>query len=566
MRAKCERDEKLRASNIVWTSSERYTIDPGITFYDKSGRADLYMNYIVGAVHKYYDYDLVRNFFADLQENPIAEFLENLMWIGLESCAFKKGVTERPAIEGLRSSWAQNVLLGSDRSSANYLFDEILLGRCSSILGRKPRMTRLANKILSDLEFDDSADTAGIIHAMNRIIRVYFGFGFLPAVYGERGEQARRHAAFSWPIRVLSSRYRVGIVLNGNENHIGRSAFGFTKFISLMDRQRLEYIESYYGKPILTRAQTASIEKDVCTGNHDGCGIHITRGEIEDVSKLGRDAAVHRSCVSAQRERNREFYAQNLARIRVGIFRLSNAIKNVSHETVGTMLKMSQYGRVDPGRAWRSGCLRDNRIFIRGLRDEIGDISVDLMLDGSASRDRRQSLISSQAYIIAQSLTECGIPVRVYSFCSEKNYTIINLFRDYREWDKNPAIFNYCCSGCNRDGLAIRTALYMMRDTRYVHKMLILLSDGVPNDLYGIPSGRKIRGRYDYIGKRGDDDALEVRKGWKAGVSVLCVFTGDEADIDDAKRIYGRGLCRVDSLNRFSDAVGTMLRNELENI
>lgn len=38
--------------------------------------------------------------------------------------------------------------------------------------------------------------------------------------------------------------------------------------------------------------------------------------------------------------------------------------------------------------------------------------------------------------MIAESLTRCGIPTRVYSFCTLNGCTVLRLFRDYEETSK----------------------------------------------------------------------------------------------------------------------------------
>lgn len=41
--------------------------------------------------------------------------------------------------------------------------------------------------------------------------------------------------------------------------------------------------------------------------------------------------------------------------------------------------------------------------------------------------------------MIAESLTRCGIPTRVYSFCTLNGCTVLRLYRDYEETNKNEA-------------------------------------------------------------------------------------------------------------------------------
>jgi len=197
----------------------------------------------------------------------------------------------------------------------------------------------------------------------------------------------------------------------------------------------------------------------------------------------------------------------------------------------------------------------------------MGNITVDILLDCSASQYERQEIIATQGYIIAESLTRCQIPVKVYSFCSLRGYTIINIFRDYGETDKNDRIFSYRASGCNRDGLAIRTALHMMENAQSENKILIVLSDCKPNDIETNPGTGIIPKQTEYSGTRGvNDTAYEVKRGIVKGNTIMCVFTGEDEDLPSAKKIYGHNFARISYLERFADIVGLMLQNQLKNL
>ena len=43
--------EKKRAANLIWNSAHDYTIETGFRVYDADGKADVYWNRIVGAIH-----------------------------------------------------------------------------------------------------------------------------------------------------------------------------------------------------------------------------------------------------------------------------------------------------------------------------------------------------------------------------------------------------------------------------------------------------------------------------------------------------------------------------------
>ena len=68
---------------------------------------------------------------------------------------------------------------------------------------------------------------------------------------------------------------------------------------------------------------------------------------------------------------------------------------------------------------------------------------MDLLLDGSASRLHCQETIAAQGYILAKSLLNCGIPVRVTSFCSLRGYTVLRVLKEYGDKQGERRIFDY---------------------------------------------------------------------------------------------------------------------------
>ena len=563
---KNESEEKKRASNIIWDASADYSFDSEIKAYDESGEADLYLNYIIGAVHKYYDYSLLQDFFSDLKKDSSHESLEKLMWIGLENCTYEKAKSERPVLETLRRSYSKRALSTCNEASANYIFNEIEIAHFQKALGLEPKMTGSAFKILNDLEFDKSMNTEQIILKMNKIISVYFGFGFIPAHYGKKRKLHHHKMPALKFLKILpAAKYSSGINFEKKEHKQNYITSRLQKFIELRIKYQREHIKNYYGTSILPEPQIKSLEQSLCWGNHKNCHLYFTRGEFDMSAGADKDTVYHEKNALEQRNKNKKHYKENFAKNSSSISKLTNKIRNTMLLNLESSYNRSEAGKLAAGKIWRNIYLYDNKIFLKNLKDDIGNLSVDIMLDASTSVIYRQEIIAAEAYIIAESLTRCQIPVKVYSFCSERNYTIINLFRDYGEVTKNDKIFNYYSAGCNRDGLAIRTALYMMRNSTCEHKVLIILSDGVPNDAQGISAGRFNHIHYDYIGDPGvNDTALEVRKGQRDGVSILCVFTGLDEDIPDAKKIYGHNLVRIKSQERFADMVGIMIQNELK--
>ena len=264
--------------------------------------------------------------------------------------------------------------------------------------------------------------------------------------------------------------------------------------------------------------------------------------------------------------RNREYYAANMAANRTAIARLSDRIRNCMLLYLQADDIKSDSGSLVGGKVWRVGLLGDGRVFRKREREASGDLSVDILLDASTSQIKRQETVSSQGFIIAESLNRCGVPCRVCSFCSMTGYTIINVFRDYNETSRNGKIFDYVSAGCNRDGLAIKAMHELMMRSSYENRILIILSDVKPNDVCRIPGA----GDEQYQGYNGDrgvaDTAAEVRKARADGISVICVFTGADEDVHSARLIYGSDFARIQSVDLLAGTVGKLILNCIRNL
>ncbi len=496
------------------------------------------------------------------------EIYEDLLWTGLENCAFLRGKDERPVLCNLRRSYAKQFLgrfggtVSDEAFGSKYILDQVKIVHFRKALGETPKMSAMVAKLLADLEFDAGMDTEEIMLRMDGIIRDYFKAGFIPRRRGLK-KQKKRVPFFMkfFRRRIVDS----SIGMEPDENNEGVTGANLS-WISSEDRKQKsyrKYIEEHYGASILTEEKTLALEQLLCYGNHDNCHLYFTRGEFNTAADESGAVTLRKNDALKQRELNKIIYLENAARNNSSIVKLTNIIRNAILLDLEDSTNRAPAGKLEAGRVWRNVIVNDNRIFSRKLKGLALDLSVDIMLDASASQDNRQAVIAAEAYIIAESLTRCNIPVRVFSFCSEKFHTVINLFRDYGEAGGNDRIFNYFSAGCNRDGLAVRSAVHMIRDTSFEHKLLIVLSDGLPYDPQGVYVRNVSR---DYGGAAAvNDTALEVRKGWQEGISIYCVFTGSDSSIPDAQNIYGHNLAYIKSQTRFADIVGVLLQNELKS-
>jgi len=577
--------EKQRALNIIWNASGDYSLHSEFEVYDNSGKAELYFNFVIGAVHKYYDYPLIRNFLAELKTDPDHVFYESILWIGLENGVFQKGRIERPVLDELRQSYARKVLRREDAPSLYYLVDEIKRAHFERALGEEPVMRDQVANILNVLEFAEDLDTGQILSRMNELIAEHFPLRAkpgknqlkitIPGVFSDRfGKKNFQHYDNLFQGNILLRLFNIGTGEKTdhipNLTKINRRLRGNPRWQNVQEQRRdkkRQNILNYYGGSILSEGDTRRVEQILCVDHHQGCHLHFTRGEIGENAAKAKNVGEHKKNALIQRNRNKKFYQERVAQNNLSILRLTNVIKNAMLTHLEASMVRSDYGQIVAGKVWRNLYLHDKKVFQKSVVDELGKISIDILLDGSCSQIDRQEIISSQAFIIAESLNRCGIPVRILSYCTNSDYTIVTLFRDYAEKDQNDRVFNYHSSGCNRDGLAIRTALYMMEKTDCERKILIVLSDGKPMDPQGVNNCGLPPDQNFYADNLGvNDTAFEVRKGRHNGVSILCVFTGLDDDIPAAKKIFGNGLVCIKSPDKFANTVGLLIANEIRNL
>lgn len=323
-------------------------------------------------------------------------------------------------------------------------------------------------------------------------------------------------------------------------------------------------MESKYGEPMFSESKMIEAERAVCSGSHTGCHLLFTRGEVVKDKIQNAFEALQKQKEAQQIEKNRQSFYDNYNRNMTSIMALAGKIQNSILLHLHPSDVRANSGRLCGGMVWRATELDDDRVFTKKENSEQGDLSVDILLDASTSQKYRQEAVSTQGYMIAESLSRCGIPCRVMSFCSMTGFTILRVFRDYNERGRNEKIFDYVSNGCNRDGLAIKAAHYLIKDTPYEHKILIVLSDVKPNDVRKVcdRNGNEIA-QYE-SGAGLIDTAHEVRRLRADGIAVVCVFTGTDEDIPSAKMVYGRDFARIQSLDKFADTVGMLIQNQIK--
>ncbi len=565
-------NEQRRADNLIWNASGDYSLVPWMRVYDGEGRAELYWNSIVGAVFRRYDRDRLRQFTDGFGYGDDRLLYETVFWLCLESAVYRQELAVRPALAILRQRYARSI---QDRLPvADARMSSLIRAYFGRELGLVPSLPPTDQALLTAIDEMRGADTDEILTRMDELLRTrleYIPFsarkvspakGFFLRLAGKDPNAMNQLA----PVRGFAFGFAEHIrPQDGESEEEHRRSIRLPRPTATRDIDMRSYVTGYFGPSLFGERETLALERELCAGNHQDCHLHLTRGAVGDKSRVRGYAGERRATALAQEKVNRAAYEKDIQRNRAAVERLTQRLRNSVLSRLDRQSVKSGAGRLDAGRVWRSVYLQDEKIFTREQRGEPGALCVDILLDSSTSQRHRQTAVASQGYIIAESLTRCHIPVRVYSFCSMNGFTILNLFRDYRETDRNENIFRYFTAGCNRDGLAIRFAASMLSKAQAEHRILIVLSDAKPNDVMKLrTAGAEYR---EYIEKEGvEDTAAEVHHARVQGIHVACVFTGTDADLPAAKRIYGQDMARIRSISQFADTVSALLQSQIAEL
>ena len=514
--------QKRRADNIIWTCADDYSFTPDFKAYDQGGGADLYWNIIFGSARRHYEYEKLEELFAMLDGYKDAAVYESLFWSALEPVLFQTELSGRPVLERMRPAPAETEL----KLDASMTTDEIVA----------------AAKQFFDKRFGLRGD--GKIRLKYRLPRL------------------RRMSVDSFLQRGPIVKHEKGLYHGGLFGCQG----DFTLSAKMNESELRAFLETKFGKSIYPVEQVARLEKKLCVGNHKFTHLIYTKGEVVELRGIYSTFEMH------QRRRQAELIANNRSSYRKNLLQNRRLISKLSTDIMNSVLLHMQPARVkanagalDARLAWRAAVLGDEKVFARRENENAGDMSVDILLDASHSQVNRAAAISSQAYIISEALSRCRVPCRVMSFCSMSGFTVMRLFNDYTS-GASESIFDYYAEGGNRDGLAIRAAGELMSRSPCEHKMLIVLSDVKPLD-----AAAKIRKDERDVGVSYDalraltDTAHEVRRLRAAGISVICVFTGEDDNIPSARMVYGRDFVRIRDFSLFADTVGRLIIDQMKN-
>lgn len=578
-----------RINNIAWTISGKYDEDIDSIERDYSSKdVSLYFGIIAGARRKYLDWDMIKKYIMSrVKKSYDKDILYTLIEISLNYIVENKVINERPGVEEIRDRAYKDILINYSKIHKENILQTLRYTFILQSINKTPIVDILTIKIIKDIKsIDYNDDLINILKRLDEIYLTYFKYiinsdkeslqcdgenikninidfdTFSDFMYEELDMEEVE--TLESEINNISNSILVENLGEMNNSSLENSSNKIIYVNKEMAQKIFDKVEYYYGKTFLNESEIRKMETKHCRDVHEGCRIHFTDGVLR--SECSNESQL--KYVTTQKENNLYKYRNNIKVHKRSINKLRESISRILIEESETDRIYSDGGNICANKAWRLGRSNNTKVFYKDIRNEKGKYVIDILLDASGSQSRNQFNVAIQAYIIASALTLVGIPNRVMGYLSFLDYTVLKRYRDYNDnINSCENIFEYFAAGNNRDGLAIKATCESLIEREEENKILIILSDGKPNDVkIGKDRSRSLRGEASYKGIIGvRDTALEIRKARKEGILVLGVFTGKEADLEAEKIIYGNDFIYTKDIERFSDIVATYLKKIIKN-
>ena len=321
-----------------------------------------------------------------------------------------------------------------------------------------------------------------------------------------------------------------------------------------------DYLAKNFGLSFQTEQAMREIESAVCVGIHENRKLLLTDGLPEEAYEESSERA---KSLRASRDGNLKMLEEHEDSARQGIRSIAQAFQNALNLKNDPEIYRADRGVLVNSVLWKVGRCEDPQLFHKIFRNDHSTIVVELLIDASGSQKGRQAMVALQSYLFSAALSKIQIPHRVMSYCTYGDYTVLRRFRDYDDRpEADRKILEYRATANNRDGLALAAAGMDLLKRREDHKIVIVFSDGLPNDMV---SGRVRPGMpAKYVGDEAvRDTCFQVRALRREGVHVIGIFLGDDGELENERMIYGSSFLRIRRAEDFGGSAGKRLSETL---
>ena len=567
-----------RMRNLLWAVSGDYELDVelDVRSFQRSKYISLYDAVKQGAFARFFSRDelgmyLVKKLYLGAEESSLA----SLAQMCVDQAVVERVISERKGVASLRRRAFEDILerdfpaLSKPGNLTGRLKIAMLQEGIDGTYTAEKRIREQAEELFSVRHAEQTMDVIQKIDAFyNRLADPDFEarHGGLEQVLAVSAEDLKQ---FDWQDfldetaaeSALEEMMRQADSSLLPEDESGRKARAGRILVTEEAAQKMHsYIELHFGTSYMDELEQKRLNRRLCRGVHADCKLYFTDGIIHNYVRENN------TYVMAKRtwEMNQRFYRQNQRVARQNIRELGDILKRSLQARKEEDRYLASCGTILPARLWKVGRSEDARLFVKEIRQNNGDFAVDVLMDASGSQRSRQHLVALQGYILSAALSAAGIPHRVLGFCTFWDHTVLRRFREYDEGrEADWRLMEFTSSSNNRDGLALRASADGLFDRPEENKVLIVLSDGRPNDL--VVNRPHVRNPCVYTGEYAvKDTAAEVRRLRSQGIAVLGVFAGEEPDLQAERRIFGKDFAYIRDISSFAHVVGRYLKKQVD--
>ena len=576
-----------RIRNLIWTVSGDYTlaVKPDLEEYSRSPEIALYNGIKQGALAKFFDQDalamyLLKKIYCHADQKALMDTAR----LCIEEAVGWRLDREREGVRSLRKKALETWLHQDFGKMSAYPLGRLMAASWREKLDGSYHGPEQIMRQLERIHSLRQAETSEeIIRVIDRLYNDVVDPAFRMTLEEVLQVTPEELTEFSWSdylkeeleddsVRYVLERVTEEMIRSDDpagdgkpdESASAESGDKVRKLLliddSVLEKSR-EYVQRNFGKSYLTPSEEKRITSRMCRGIHSDCGLFFTDGILKNPVIRNNQYVL----AKGNKEKTLEYFRTNYRTIRHNVRVLTDMLKRAFALRDEEDNILSDCGQIDPSALWKVGRSEDARLFRRTLRNDSMDFVVDFLIDASGSQRKRQREVAMQAYIICVAMSNLGIPMRVMSFCTFWDYTVLRRFREYGDdRSANENIFEFTTSSNNRDGLAIRTVGQGLLEREETNKVLLVLSDGKPYDvMINRPNARNPE---PYSGHRAALDAgTEVRRLRQNHVAVLGVFVGEESELAAERKIFGKDFAYIRSIDHFSNTVGRYLLRQIEN-
>ena len=550
-----------RIYNLQWAGASNYDFDNFIIGENIDGNPDFYLNLIIGLSIKYLGEKEIQNLFDAWAYNPRRDRYDLALIFILEDFAYKKEIEKRPVLKSLRKSYAQKFLDDKyDLQRRNLALRQnqiyrLELIRMKEILGEHPvKISEKDLKLYNNLKLPDDTNKNNLEKRVLDLFKSYLAY-------------RENNILKKFPSLNLSLFESAGMVslersnmpasfAGKSQNSRGIGSF-ILDFKIKKRRESLSYIEKTFGKSFFDEKIRLGIERDLCTGGHKKSRLFYTRGILENDRDLDQD--LNKKAI----ERHFLKFKENKSAYTRAISVLSKEIKLKLNLTSSFDEDISSRGKLVSNLAYKAEITDRAKIFKKKNLVTDPSMKVDLLIDGSASLLDKESEVAIEAYILAKSLENNSILVRVISFQTVGDFTILTILKDYEEKAEIKKIFRFKSMGWNRDGLVFR-AYRALLDKNIKDTLSLILTDANPQDLKPLISeGFKLNKPYqDQVGL--EDTKKNLKSLRKKDLKIAAIISGDH--IENAREIYRSNFIKIDKASAIANACGKFIKKQISSI